>query len=47
MTTEPHPNEPNVGELKLRRHELYTMESTPENLKKIEAIEAQLKQRTT
>jgi len=38
-----HPNEPPLEELRRRRQVLYGAESTDENVKKIEAIEAQIK----
>ena len=38
-----HPNEPTLAELKCMRVELYQAASTPENLKRIKAIEVQIK----
>ena len=37
-----HPQEPSLSELRKIRKELYSAESTNENMKKIEAIEAQI-----
>jgi hypothetical protein len=42
-----HPNEPSINELKRRRDELITAPSTNENMKKIEAIEKQIKRHET
>lgn len=41
----PHPNEPSLDELYKLRVELYVAPSTNENLKKVRAIEAQIKRR--
>ncbi len=38
----PHPNQPSLEELKRIMAELYASESTNENMKKIQAIEAQI-----
>ena len=40
-----HKNEPSMEELKRLRRELYTAESTDENVKKIEALEHQISRR--
>lgn len=37
-----HPCEPNLGELKKIRQDLYGLESTELNVKKIKAIESQI-----
>ena len=38
-----HPNEPSLTELKKRQKELFGQESTDENLKKLKAIESQIR----
>ena len=38
-----HSSEPNINTLKQIRQDLYSAESTDENLKKIKAVEAQIK----
>ena len=41
----PHPNEPELRELKRIRKKLFKAESTDENVKKIRAIENQITRR--
>lgn len=40
-----HPNEPSMEELKKIQKELFVAESTDDNMKKIKAIEIQIKRR--
>ena len=40
-----HPNEPSLEDLKKIRQELFKQKSTDENMKKIEAIEKQIKRK--
>ena len=40
-----HPNEPSLVELRKIRSELYAKESTDENMKKLQAVEQQIKRR--
>jgi hypothetical protein len=40
-----HPNEPSLEELQARKAELYTSESTDDNIRRLHAIGIQIKRR--